>query len=90
MLPLWTALPVRTTAIHNLGCVSDFVPVGGGFGLVAPAGFRVATENTRLAMPETKIGYFPGLSFSTALVSPLNIPIQMLVAISISTGLTDT
>lgn len=33
--------------------------VGGGFGLCAHAPFRVATEKTMFAMPETKIGYFP-------------------------------
>jgi 3-hydroxyisobutyryl-CoA hydrolase len=33
--------------------------VGGGVGLSAHAPFRVATENTVFAMPETKIGYSP-------------------------------
>jgi 3-hydroxyisobutyryl-CoA hydrolase len=40
------------------------VLVGGGFGLAAPASFRVATEKTMLAMPETKIGYFPDVGAS--------------------------
>lgn len=33
--------------------------VGGGVGLSAHAPFRIATENTRFAMPETNIGYSP-------------------------------
>ncbi|KAI9460038.1 ClpP/crotonase-like domain-containing protein [Russula earlei] len=41
--------------------VSSF---GGGFGLVAPAPFRVATENCLISMPETKIGLFPDVGAS--------------------------
>jgi len=33
--------------------------VGGGVGLSVHAPFRVATENTVFAMPETQIGYVP-------------------------------
>jgi len=37
----------------------DGVTMGGGVGIAMPAKFRVATENTRFAMPETGIGLFP-------------------------------
>lgn len=35
------------------------ITMGGGLGLVAPASHRVVDRSTYMAMPETKIGFFP-------------------------------
>lgn len=47
------AYPKPTVAIM------DGITMGGGVGISLPCDFRIATQNTRLAMPETGIGLFP-------------------------------
>jgi enoyl-CoA hydratase len=39
--------------------IADGITMGGGLGITAGASIRIATERTRMAMPETKIGFFP-------------------------------
>ncbi|HEY6663151.1 MAG TPA: enoyl-CoA hydratase/isomerase family protein [Sphingomicrobium sp.] len=39
--------------------IMDGITMGGGVGISLPCQVRIATENTRYAMPETSIGLFP-------------------------------
>ena len=49
--------------IHNspkpIVVIADGITMGGGLGIAAGASIVIATEKTRMAMPETKIGFFP-------------------------------
>lgn len=62
-------------ATYNKPIVSimDGITMGGGVGLATHVPFRIATENTKWAMPEMDIGFFPdvGTTFSLSKMTTL-------------------
>ncbi|MBN9168333.1 MAG: enoyl-CoA hydratase/isomerase family protein, partial [Microbacterium sp.] len=44
---------------HPIVVIADGITMGGGIGLAGHAAVRVVTERSKLAMPETRIGFTP-------------------------------
>ncbi|HQI00367.1 MAG TPA: enoyl-CoA hydratase/isomerase family protein [Deltaproteobacteria bacterium] len=54
------ALDLRIHSFKKpLVVLADGITMGGGLGLAAGSDMVIATERTRMAMPETRIGFFP-------------------------------
>lgn len=64
----------------------DGITMGGGYGVAGYCDYKIATENTRWAMPETGIGFFPDIG-STYELSRLPGALGMFLALTgITTG----
>ncbi len=64
--------------------IMDGITMGGGIGLTGHASFRVVTERSRLAMPETRIGIVPDVGSNNLLASAAGRLGEMLAASSAS------
>lgn len=67
--------------------VMDGVCMGGGIGIAGHASLRIATERTKIAMPETKIGFFPDVGGLHLLASaPGELGTHLALTSSVATG----
>ncbi|GAB2899152.1 enoyl-CoA hydratase/isomerase family protein [Paraburkholderia jirisanensis] len=61
--------------------IVDGVTMGGGMGLAQGAWLRVATERTRMAMPETRIGLIPDVGASSFMA---RMPVEMALYVALT------
>jgi enoyl-CoA hydratase/carnithine racemase len=75
-------------ALHALQkplvALMDGVTMGGGMGLAQPAFLRVVTERTKIAMPETRIGFIPDVG-ATHFLGKMEVELELYIGL---TGLT--
>jgi 3-hydroxyisobutyryl-CoA hydrolase len=78
------ALAVQSRSVPHV-VLADGVIMGGGVGISVNASFRIATEKSMFAMPETAIGFFPdvgGSYFLPRLPAPFGAPFGMYLGLT--------
>lgn len=72
-------------ALHALQkplvALMDGVTMGGGMGLAQPAFLRVVTERTRIAMPETRIGFVPDVG-ATRFLGGMEVELELYIGLT--------
>ncbi|NPT62223.1 enoyl-CoA hydratase/isomerase family protein [Paraburkholderia elongata] len=72
-------------ALHALQkplvALMDGVTMGGGMGLAQPAFLRVVTERTRIAMPETRIGFIPDVG-ATHFLGRMEVELELYIGLT--------
>lgn len=61
--------------------LADGIAMGGGMGLAQAASLRVATERSKIAMPETRIGFVPDVG-ATRFLSTMQVELSMYVGLT--------
>lgn len=61
--------------------LADGIAMGGGMGLAQAAGLRVATERSKIAMPETRIGFVPDVG-ATRFLSVMPVELSLYVGLT--------
>lgn len=72
-------------ALHTFGkpivALADGIAMGGGMGLAQAATLRVATTRSKIAMPETRIGFVPDVG-ATRFLSVMPEPLELYVGLT--------
>jgi enoyl-CoA hydratase/carnithine racemase len=72
-------------ALHNfpkpIVALMTGITMGGGMGLAQGARLRIVTEDTKIAMPETRIGFFPDVG-ATYFLNTMPVEMQLYVGLT--------